>query len=346
MKRTGIWKLTSLHLPLRYTWKLSRNATDEKTNIIISYSADGKSGYGEAAPNIRYDETPELLKKQFETLLPALQQEELTDPDRLQEIFEEQGTTYALRFAIESAWMHQRNQCDRQLLQNSLKIPFRNDVPTSYTIPIMDPGLIRDFYESHRLSRFESIKLKIDRDSAAEMLDQLIVCDPKKILLDANEAFKDVEDCIRFLESIRNLPLELVEQPLPSHLKDEAEYMKRYSPFILFADEAVTHDPDMDHVVKAYHGVNMKLMKAGGYAKGVRILKEAHDRGLRTMVGCMVETTLGISSALCLSGLADYTDLDSFLLLKKEPFGLLEEENGCLRFRNPEIQGLIDEPIG
>ncbi|MFM9051214.1 MAG: enolase C-terminal domain-like protein, partial [Bacteroidota bacterium] len=212
----------------------------------------------------------------------------------------------------------------------------------SYTIPIMEPGLVREFYEKQRLERFESIKLKIDRDSAADLLHELISCDPGKILLDANEAFTDVEDCIRFLESIRRIPLELVEQPLPSRLMDEAVYLKKYSPFKLFADEAVTHDPDMDHVVAAYHGINMKLMKTGGYLQGVRILKEARKRGLRTMIGCMVETTLGISSALTLTGLADYTDLDSFLLLKEEPFRILQEKSGKLTFQNPQIQGMIE----
>jgi L-alanine-DL-glutamate epimerase-like enolase superfamily enzyme len=155
-------------------------------------------------------------------------------------------------------------------------------------------------------------------------------------LLDANEAFTDVEDCIRFLERIRSIPLEIVEQPLPSALYEEAKYLKRYCPFPLFADEAITHDPDFDRIQECYDGINMKLMKTGGYRQGVEILREARRRGMRTMIGCMVETSLGISSALHLASLADYADLDSYLLLKDEPFGLLQEQNGILSYTDPE----------
>ena len=80
----------------------------------------------------------------------------------------------------------------------------------------------------------------------------------------------------------------------------------------------------------------MKLMKTGSYSNGLRILREAKAAGMRTMIGCMVETTLGISSALNLSGLADYVDLDSFLLLKDEPFVLVKEQNGILYFKDAD----------
>ena len=76
----------------------------------------------------------------------------------------------------------------------------------------------------------------------------------------------------------------------------------------------------------------MKLMKAGGYLNGIRILREARTHKLKTMIGCMVETTLGISSALNLSSLADYIDLDSFLLLTQEPFSLVHEKDGIVSF--------------
>ncbi|MFM9052127.1 MAG: enolase C-terminal domain-like protein [Bacteroidota bacterium] len=325
------WSIHPLRLSLRYTWKISRNATDEKTNLIVSCGSDRHAGYGEAAPNIRYDETPERLLAQFQEILSGLEQS-TESPQQLHELFERQGTAYALRFAIESAWLHHRHGGDRPSFQKQLNIPFRDKVLTSYTVPIMDPSLLRSFYHQERLGRFSSIKLKIDRDSGNDLLEELLACDPEKVLIDANEAFTDVEDCIRFLEKIRRLPVGLVEQPLPSRMRDEAIYLKKYSPFLLFADEAITHDADLEFIEKAYHGINMKLMKAGGYLKGMEILRNAKERGLQTMIGCMVETTLGISSAMNLCGLADHVDLDSFLLLKEEPYDLAREAEGELSF--------------
>lgn len=332
---TQHWSIRSIQLPLRYTWKISRNATDEKINLLVRITEHGKSGEGEAAPNVRYGESPAILLEQFETFRRYVQAP-IRTIEELLHTFEELQLSYALRFAIESAWFHLHAGNSRTTLQRELNIPFRNAVPTSYTIPIMDPGAVEDFYREQQLHRFPFIKLKINAESADDLTRVTAAVCQQPLMLDANEAFTDVENCIRFLERIRKLPLELVEQPLPSRLVDEAIYMKKFSPFPLFADEAITHEADFGQLKQCFDGINMKLMKTGSYSNGLRILREAKAAGMRTMIGCMVETTLGISSALNLSGLADYVDLDSFLLLKDEPFVLVKEQNGILYFKDAD----------
>ena len=327
------WKIQTITLPLKYTWKISRNATDEKTNFIISCGDHYYSGKGEAAPNIRYGETPELLLQEFESFSRSADQP-IESAEELNELFERLNISYALRFAITSAWTHFRFKGNRKALIQEFRLPFKDQVPISYTVPIMDPGQLKKFFQEQQLQRFPLIKLKINRELAFDLTRQLSIIGNQNILLDANEAFTDVEDCIRFLEQCKNFPIELVEQPLPSSMKEEATYMKRYSPFPVFADESITHQPDMDYIINSYHGINMKLMKAGGYMEGKRILTEAKKAGMKTMIGCMVETTLGISSALHLCGLADYADLDSFLLIQNEPYHLLQEKEGILSYAN------------
>ena len=203
-------------------------------------------------------------------------------------------------------------------------------IPISYTIPIMEPGAIKVFYEEQKLSRFPFIKLKINDDSAYDCLNYLISFSEVPIMVDANEGFKDVEACIHFLEKIKKMPLVLVEQLLPASAIQESIYLKKYCPFTLFADETVTDQADFSYLKKAFDGINVKLMKAGSYANGIHLLKEARAHGMQTMIGCMVETTLGISSAMNLCGLTDYNDLDSFILLREEPFRLIKENNGQL----------------
>ena len=110
-------------------------------------------------------------------------------------------------------------------------------------------------------------------------------------------------------------------------------YLKKYSPFVLFGDESITDEADFMLLPKMFDGINVKLMKAGGYLNAVRLLKEAKKAGMKTMIGCMVETTLAISSGLNLCALADYADLDSFLVVKNEPFGLVREEGGVIAFK-------------
>ena len=194
----------------------------------------------------------------------------------------------------------------------------------------------RKFYEDHRLGRFPFIKLKINAESGFDTLRYVSSFCQQPLLLDPNEAFHDVETCIRFLEKCKKFPVEFVEQPMPATMKDEIIYLKKYSAFPLFADESVHHEADFSVIKNMAHGVNIKLMKAGGYLNGIHLLKEARRHGLKTMIGCMVETTSAIRSGMYLSPLCDYNDLDSFLLIKNEPFGLVEEKDGQLTLQEKE----------
>ena len=329
------WSIEPVRLELRYTWKISRNATDEKTNLIVTLADGSVEGQGEAAPNVRYGESPERLQEEFLRFVSATGPEQRT-PEAYVRIARASGCSNALRFAIESAAWHFAGGNRREELYRALSLDAPGRVPTSYTIPIIDPGQLRAFYDREQLSRFRYLKLKIDRESAYDSIAELCTFTKAPVMVDANEAFTDVEEFIRLLEKIRRLPIEFVEQALPDRLREESLYLKKYCPFPHFADEAVTDEPDMAFISAAYHGVNMKLMKAGGYSNGLRILREAKRLGLRTMIGCMVETSLGIGSALNLCSLADYADLDSFLILKKEPYGLIREEDGLLSFSRTE----------
>ena len=117
---------------------------------------------------------------------------------------------------------------------------------------------------------------------------------------------------------------------MPAALESEYVYLKQKSPYDIYADESVLDKPDFESLAQQFHGVNMKLMKAGGYLNGKRILEEAANSGLKTMIGCMVETSLGIWSALQLGSLAQTADLDGFLIVKSEPFNMVREEKGIL----------------
>lgn len=327
------WSIQTLPLELRYTWKISRNATDHKTNLIVKVSNGSFEGSGEAAPNIRYKETPEGLNEQFLRFLQSAP-DTISSVSELNSRLDQLGIAYALRFAIESAWHHMIAASRKISVAELLGIPAPAPLFSSYTIPIMDPAVMKAFYEENRLARFRFVKLKINADEGFEATRYLSTFCNQRIMIDANEAFLDVEECIRFLERIRKLPIEIVEQPLPAGKDEEARYLKRYASFPLFADESITYDADFTSLKQQVDGVNVKLMKAGGYLNGIRLLTEARKCGMRTMIGCMVETSLGISSGMNLGALVDYADLDSFLLLKQEPFGKISENNGELQFNN------------
>lgn len=326
------WSIEKIDLPLKYAWKISRNTSTHKTNLLVTVTDSRVTGQGEAAPNIRYGETPENLLVEFAVLKSLLPSDTLP-LEQFSEVLDTLTCSKALRFALESAFVHYWCSKSGSTIAELLNIPTALATTTAYTIPIMDPGDMKKFYFDYRLNRFSFIKLKIGSDDPFDAVRHLSEFCTQSIMIDANEAFLNPEDCIRWFERIKSLPIEFVEQPLPSSMKEESVYLKRYSPFTLMADESITFDPDFDFLEKSFDGINMKLMKAGGYLNGIRILREARQRKLKTMIGCMVETTLGISSGLHLSSFADYIDLDSFLLLKDEPFGLLKEADGVLSFK-------------
>lgn len=325
------WSIERLKLDLRYTWKISRNATDQKINLIVTTDDGVVSAKGEAAPNIRYDETPEKLLAEFDRFKSVIKDE---NPDHasLLELIHSLKLSHALSFAIESAFIHQKVRASGKTFSQYMHIPAPpSSIPVSYTIPIMDPAATRVFYGEEKLKRFPYVKLKINAETAFDCTKYLLSFTDVPVMIDANEGFKDVDSAIRYLEKIKRMPIVLVEQLLPADFKEETIYLKKYCPFPHFADETVTDQADFDYLTKCFDGINVKLMKAGSYANGIHLLKEARKNNLRTMIGCMVETTLGISSAMNLCGLTEFNDLDSHLVLTKEPFGLLKEENGELR---------------
>ncbi len=326
------WQIEKVLLELKYTWKISRNASDEKINLVVEVADGDFKGLGEAAPNIRYNETPEELIKQFEEFR-SHKSEEITSLDQLTDCLSQLTVSNALRFAIESAFVHYISSKERKSVFKFLEVGEPVPGSTSYSIPIMEIGEMKDFYNQNQLHRFPFIKIKVNAETGSEAIKYVSRFCSQPLIIDANEAYTDVEACIYFFEKIKKKKVEFIEQPMPASMIEESVYLKKYSPFNLFADESITHEADFSVLRKMFDGINVKLMKAGGYYNGIRLLREAKENNMQTMIGCMVETTLGISSAMNLSSLADYVDLDSFLLLKKEPFGLVEETNGELLFK-------------
>jgi L-alanine-DL-glutamate epimerase-like enolase superfamily enzyme len=323
------WQIEVLRLELKYTWKLSRNATDFKINNIISVG-DGKNiGKGEVAPNIRYNETPEIMLSEFERFLQASPQT-IQNINKLTELLNNLTLPNALRFGIESAYVH--FVCHQQNITvcEYLKIEIPSSVSTSFSLPIMPADEIAVFYRAHNLARFSRLKLKVNAEYAHDLLQALTKVTSQPLIIDANEGWKDPEELISFLHELKAYNIDIIEQPMPAGMDDEYVHVKKHSPFLLIADESVCQHANFETLKHQFHGINMKLMKAGGYINGLRLLNEARQHQMHTMIGCMIETSLGISSAINLCNNVEFTDLDGFMIVKNEPFGLVKEHNGIL----------------
>jgi glutamate racemase len=322
------WSIKEIELPLKFTWNISRNSSDIKRNFIIEVKNGSLKALGEVAFNVRYGETRELILEKFEEFKAAAPQN-FNGVESLVAFLETMDLPQSLKFGIESSFVHYvsllSGKCVAQLMGTNVV----SSVKTSFSIPIMEIGKVESFIKENNLGRFSFLKVKVNRENAHDFCQEILRLTNVPLRVDANESFESARETIHFLENFPNISrLEFLEQPLKSDLHEEALELKKSTSVFLMADESVTKEEIGIYFTERFHGINVKMMKAGGYMKAVKQLRQAKLLGLKTMLGCMVETSLGISSALNISGGVDFFDLDGCLLIKDDPYKLISEENG------------------
>lgn len=322
------FELQPLHLPLRYAWRLSRNSTTFKDNFIIRACRGSLEGLGEIAPNIRYGETPDRISSQFSTI--KKQAEANADQPEWSDFLKGQPICQSLKMGLDMAHTRLLAAEKGKSLASYLNLAEPKPRPIAYTIPVMNPDEIQGFIEKENLNRFSWLKVKVNRELAFPMMEEILKRVNVPIAIDGNEAWTDVEEVAKFSTLLPKDRILFLEQPLPASQKDDYRKLSALSSLPIWGDESVLYEPDPEFWQAAFAGINVKLMKAGSIQGALDLLKTARSLGLQTMLGCMVESSIGISAAWTLESLADYVDLDGFLFLQKEPFELVEEKEGLI----------------
>ena len=325
------WKLVELDLPLNVRWKTARYSATSKKNFIVEIRNVSLFAQGEASLVLQNGESEELIRKSFDYFMEQVPAS-LTTLEGLLEFMGPLELPSSLRFAIESAFVHYLAALSGRSVHELLGINMVNSVKTSFSIPIMPVGQIKNVIEQNNLHRFLCLKIKVaEVEHAIETVREVTKNYRGNIRIDANEAWTNPDEVIRFIDDLGvNCPIEFLEQPLKVDCHDEYLYLKKHISVNVMADESVNINDITRYHQERFHGVNIKLMKAGGYMKALMQLRAARELRLLTMLGCMIETSLGISSALNIAYGVDYFDLDGFLLIENEPYKLITEENGRL----------------
>jgi L-alanine-DL-glutamate epimerase-like enolase superfamily enzyme len=316
-------EISSIKLDLSVPWKLSRNESLFKNNFIVTIKDAGFKASSEVAPNIRYGETPEIIIQEFEEFTKLA--------GSFEEKLEARPWKHSLRFALESAFLHLEAQKKGVTLASFLNLKGPFETETCFSVPIMEMADVEAYVK--KLTRFKSLKIKVNKDCALALVQEVHRCAPEALLrVDGNEAWDSLEDYLKFEKAVATLPIEFIEQPFAASRKDLYRALFPQTKFCIMADESIEDVDNLDELKTMFHAVNVKLMKTGSLIKGRDLLLRARALGLKTMGGCMIETGLGISYALYLSELLDWADLDGFLLIKNNPFPLIEEREGVVRF--------------
>ena len=328
------WELVELDLPLEIRWSIARSSTERKKNFVVKVSDDGFVGTGEVAWNTRFNESEKAIREGF-LLFCKKSEAQFTGLENLIHLLNQMPLPNSLKFGLESAYTHLLSHLSNRSIQELLGVNTVRTLRTSFSIPIMEPLLMENFVKNYDLNRFHALKIKLSGgkydESALKVMASLY---GGKFYLDANESFRNAKQFFLFAEKAANYPVEFIEQPFPADSHGEYLEIKKRSPIPVFADESISSEMVTDYHADHFDGVNIKLMKSGGYFKAIRQMREAQERGLKVQLGCMIESSLGISSAMAIAHKADYIDLDGCLFLKEDPYRFVHEEKGKLFLSN------------
>ena len=337
-------------LRLANPWKIaSRQGSGTHRTVIVELTdADGVHAIGEAAPSVLYGESVEgVLKRLAELDAARLSFHDLRGS--MDYLASAPNLPVAARCALNVALLDGAAKRAGQPLYDFLGLGFREKQHvTSFSIGIDAPDIIRK--KVSEAAPYPVLKLKVgdprDRENFAALRS---AASDKPVRVDANEGWKTKEDALRMLEWLvaTDKKIQYCEQPMPRDTSDaDWKWLKARSPLPIFGDESCHTVKDIPRCAECFHGVNVKLVKTGGVSMAKETLEAARKAGLKTMIGCMIETSVLISAAAHLAELADYLDVDGSLLITNDPFAGVTAENGILSFASAkEKSGLRVSPL-
>ncbi|MEO6182366.1 MAG: dipeptide epimerase [Verrucomicrobiota bacterium] len=329
-------KFSKFDLKLAHEWTVASGLkTGKKIFEVVLLDltdAQGVMGLGESAPASRYKEDANSVM----TFLQNVDANRLSFDDIASSMnyLETMPGNYAAKNAVNIALLDGAARKAGQPVYDFLKLGFTEKRHvTSFSIGIDKPEVIRK--KVFEAEPYPILKLKVGGPDDKENMAALREAAPKKtVRIDANEGWKTREEALQNLEWFaQDKNIEFCEQPMhASTLRADWVWLKARTPIPIFADESFHHAKDAEYCAECFHGVNAKLIKTGGISGAYDALQAARKLGLKTMIGCMIETSILTSAAAHLAALTDHLDIDGNLLITNDPYIGPTSVNGKISF--------------
>ena len=301
-------------LQLEHPFGISRETITTQRTFIVSLGQDGFTGYGEATENRYYHTTVEGMEERLRSLKERISDYKLESAEEFWAYLS--GDLKDLPFlhcAIDMAATDLEGKMKGQPVYAMWGLDVEAELPISnYTIAL---DSIDKMKEKLLEKPWPLYKVKLGTDHDIDIVRRLREVTDAPFRVDANAAWT-AEETIRNAKELKELGVQFIEQPMPADAWEEMEEVYRQSALPLIADEACRTYDDIGKCVGRFHGINVKLVKAGGMTPARKMILEAKRLGLQTMVGCMTESSVGISGVCQFLPLLDYVDADGALLLK------------------------------
>jgi L-Ala-D/L-Glu epimerase len=325
---------------LRQTWTTTMSSDDFRDVLYVHYSKDGITGVGEGAPIIRYHENAEGAQRAVQGLMELLTGADPMQFDKLNRtILERLPDEWAAKSAMDIAVLDWVGQKLGVPIYTLLGLDPADTPLTTFSIGIDTPEITRQ--KTQEAEAYPVLKVKVGLDTDEPTIEAVRSVTDKPLRVDANEGWKDRETALRKIKWLETMGVEFIEQPMPAANFDDIRWLRDRVDMPIFADEACLRPTDIPKLAEAYDGVNVKLDKAGGILQGYRMIQIAKALGMKTMLGCMVSSSVTVTAAAQLSPLVDYADLDGNLLISNDPFEGVKVVSGKLVLPNRPGLGLI-----
>ena len=305
-------------LELKHTFTIATSSRTTTPDMMVEVEKDGIIGYGEAS-------MPPYLGESQESASAFLSKVDLAkfpDPFQFEEILAAidgiAPKNPAAKAAVDIAlhdWAGKKLGAPWYRIWglNPAKTPL-----TSFTIGIDTADVVRQ--KTKEAGIYKIIKVKLGRDTDKMMIETIREVTDTPITTDANQGWKNRDEALKMIEWLATKGVVFVEQPMPKEQVDDIAWLRERSPLPLIGDESVQRLVDVKKAQGVFDGINIKLMKCTGMREAYKMITLARALGMKVMLGCMTETSCGISAAAQLSPLVDWADLDGAVLIKNDLF--------------------------
>jgi len=318
-----------VRLNLQHTWTTTMSSSQYRDTLHTTYTRDGITGHGEGAPIVRYHENAAGAQKAVESVRGLLF---AADPMQfakvMAQVFRKVPGEWAGKAAIDIALMDWVGQKLGIPLYSLFGLDPQDTPLTTFSIGIDTPEITRQ--KTREAEAYPILKVKVGLDTDEPTIEAVRSVTKKPLRVDANEGWKDKEEAVRKINWLEKQGVEFIEQPMPAEMIEETRWVHSRVHIPIIADEACQRASDIPKLRDAFDGVNVKLDKSGGMLEAYRMIEVAKSMGMRTMLGCMISSSVSVTAAAHLSPLVDYADLDGNLLIANDPFHGVKVESGKL----------------
>ncbi|NNJ88992.1 MAG: dipeptide epimerase [Eudoraea sp.] len=306
--------LTSHTLQLKHTFTISRESHQTQDTLIVHLGTGDKTGYGETTSNPYYGHTIKSLYTEIEAIRSEIEKYPFSEPEAFHSWLSKKDLSSFALCALDLAAHDLYGKLMNKPLYELWGTSIDNYPTTNYTIGI---DTIEKMVEKMEETPWPVYKIKLGTKEDADIVRELRKHTNAVFRIDANGAWTAVQT-IAIAPTLKELGVEFIEQPLKADDWAGMEEVAHHSVLPVIADESCLVEADVDQCALHFNGINIKLTKCGGLTPALRMIKRGKELGLKIMVGCMTESTVGISAIGQLLPQLDYVDMDGPLLITND----------------------------